>query len=266
MKRPISVQDLNLHPKPGKRYWSSGRSWHEEIIYFLLVDRFHDGNERSVVSGAGKGFGTFEELSKICGGTLIGVKKNLDYIKNLGCTAIWLSPVFENNPQSYHGYSIQNFLNIDPRFGTQNDLEELIELAHEKGMKVFLDIVLNHSGNNWYYQGQKQPDYNQDHSYDFGGWRSEELPIPVELRNPEYYKRKGSIVNWDADPETRQGDFFSLKKFNHEESLTGLALQEVLLKTYCYWIRETDCDGFRMDAAKHIGELPAARFSSKKAS
>jgi hypothetical protein len=69
----------------------------------------------------------------------------------LGCTAIWLSPVFENNPESYHDYAIQNYLDVDKRWGTIHDLEELVELAHDYDMRVFLDIVLHFTGDNWAY-------------------------------------------------------------------------------------------------------------------
>lgn len=265
MKTPQSVLDIDLAAIPGKNYWQSGRSSCEEIIYFVLIDRFHDNHKRapSGIPEKAKGYGTPDELHNRCGGTLKGIRNHLSYIKNLGCTAMWLSPVFENDPQSYHGYSIRNFLNIDPRLGTLADLQDLVTSAHEAGIKVFLDVVLNHSGDNWYYLGDRNHNYHKGTRYRFGAWRSKDFPVPVELRNPDYYQRKGAVVHWDQYPETIEGDFFSLKKFNHEESEDGLALQEILLKVYCYWIRATDCDGFRIDAAKHLGETASARFTSK---
>lgn len=265
MKQLKSIEDIDLQPQENKKCWNSGRSWKEEIIYFILVDRFHDDRLRQPMQEQGrrKGFGSLEELQKTCGGTLNGIRNNLGYIKTLGCTAIWLSPVLENNPQSYHGYAIQNFLNIDPRFGSLRDLKDLVEEAHRLDMRVILDVVLNHSGDNWYYLGKNDPAYHKGQRYRFGGWRNANFPLPVELRNVEYYKRKGCVTNWDEYPETCEGDFFSLKKFNHDESEAGLALQELLIKAYIYLFRETDCNGFRLDAIKHLGELPAARFSSK---
>lgn len=100
------------------------REWREEFIYFLLVDRFQDSNKRQSIDFevSHPGFGDAIQLGKPCGGTLEGIINNLDYIKNLGCTAIWLSPVFKNTADSYHGCAIENYLEIDARFGTKADL------------------------------------------------------------------------------------------------------------------------------------------------
>jgi Alpha amylase, catalytic domain len=136
-----SINDLDLSPKPGKTYWKNGaREWREEFIYFLMVDRFHDNNSRMPVESIGKtkGFGTEKELKASCGGTLKGIKNNLTYIKDLGCTALWLSPVFENNTQSYHGYAIHDYTLVDSRFGTNEDLAELVDSAHALDMRAWI--------------------------------------------------------------------------------------------------------------------------------
>src|SRR5581483_12169236 len=91
-----SIYDIDLSPKPGKKYWiNCHREWREEFIYFLLVDRFHDSSKRHSAEFITRhsGFGEDTQLSKQCGGTLRGIISHLEYIKNLGCTAIWLSPV-----------------------------------------------------------------------------------------------------------------------------------------------------------------------------
>ena len=265
-----SLSEIDLSPIPGKHYWHCIREWREEFIYFMLVDRFHDDLERMPVSSPERstGSGTSAQLRKFCGGTLNGITRHLDYIHELGCTALWLSPIFENNEapnrdsDKYHGYSIQNYLAVDPRFGTKEDLVELVDQAHQLDMRVFLDVVANHSVDNWFYLGNEPKVYENGREHPFGGWRHPERPLPIELRNPNYYGRKGEIRNWDDQPETQDGDFFSLKGFKNDESPDGLALQEYLIKAHCYWMREADIDGFRMDAVKHIGELAIARFSS----
>lgn len=260
-----SVHDIELSPKPGKKYWRNcHREWREEFIYFLLVDRFHDSNRRHSADFSVRhpGFGDDTQLVKQCGGTLRGIINHLEYIKDLGCTAIWLSPVFKNNPESYHGYAIENYLEIDERFGTKADLEDLVEMAHNYDMRVFLDIVLHHTGNNWIYPEGKEYYYHQGIEFPFGGWRYEDKPVPVELRNPSVYGRKGQIRNFDEYPETRDGDFFSLKAFKNDESREALYIQKILTAIHCYWIREVDIDGFRLDAVKHMGELAISRFCS----
>ena len=260
-----SINNIILSPKPGKVYWkNSDREWREEFIYFLMVDRFHDDLDRKPLERDERqsGFGNSEQLQKICGGTLKGITNHLDYINGLGCTALWLSPVFENNPASYHGYAIQNFLNIDPRFGTKQDLTDLVDAAHALDIRVFLDIVLHHSGDNWFYPHDENYYYNQGAIFPFGGWRNQETPLPVELRNPELYWRKGQIRNFDSYPETREGDFSTLKSFKNDTSPEALYVQQMLTKIHCYWIREADIDGFRIDAVKHMGDDYVSQFCS----
>lgn len=260
-----SVSELDVSPKPGKKYWRNGaREWREEFIYFLMVDRFHDSNDRTPCNDSGKtkGFGNEEELKRSCGGTLKGIHKNLTYIKDLGCTAIWLSPVFENNSQSYHGYAIQDYTIVDKRFGTIDDLADLVDAAHALDMRVFLDIVLHHSGDNWCYPEDNPYYYYNGATFPFGKWRFDDKPVPRELRNPDLYWRKGQIRNYDSYPESREGDFQTLKTFKNDDSPEALYAHELLTKIHCYWIRETDVDGFRVDAVKHMGEKAINQFCS----
>lgn len=279
MNQPISVRELDFSPKPGKTYWNCEREWREEFIYFLMVDRFHDGKARKTHSGPSraKGYGDAARLRRFCGGTLRGITQRLDYINGLGCTAVWLSPIFENDGApdpsggSYHGYAIRNYLNIDPRFGTKDDLCELVDEAHRRGMRVFLDAVANHAGDVWRYPGDYPYFYSSDHrQFPLEGFRHPPdpasgfpgYPLPVELQNPAYYHRRGQIRDdgWDRYPETQWGDFFTLKGFNNDEDPAGIELQKVIIDCHKYWVREADIDGYRMDAVKHMGETAIARF------
>jgi len=266
LKQDISsINDLDLSPKPGKAYWRNcHREWREEFIYFLMVDRFHDDHVRAPVRSAGKmqGFGKGEQLQKTCGGTLKGINNHLDYIKDLGCTSLWLSPVYENNADAYHGYAIQDYTRVDKRFGSMDDLANLVDAAHAHDMRVFLDIVLHHTGNNWSYPYDHPYYYYNGAVFPFGEWRYEDKPVPVEFRNPDLYWRKGQIRNFDSYPETREGDFQYLKTFKNDDSPEALYIQEMLTKIHCYWIRETDVDGFRLDAVKHMGEKDISQFCS----
>jgi glycosidase len=226
MADPTSIAEIDLFPIPGKVYWNSVREWREEFIYFLLIDRFHDNRRRTAtltstridrvdkVASPEMSEQVGTRLSEFCGGTLRGILDHLDYIKNLGCTALWLSPLFENNGApdpnfgSYHGYSIQNYLGVDPRFGTKQDLVELVDAAHARNMRVFLDVVVNHTGDNWFYPDDKPYCYFNDIQFPFGGWRMDNRPLPQELRNPDFYHRRGQIRHWDTYPEYEHGDFF----------------------------------------------------------
>jgi alpha-amylase len=267
MSAPQSIQDIDLTPPPGKVYFSIIREWREEFIYFLLVDRFHDDTARTPTLNSQRSLGV-QTLDGFYGGKIKGITRNLDYIAGLGCTAIWLTPIFENNAQSYHGYDINNFLNIDPRFGTKQDLIDLVQAAHQfqKNGKAFpirviLDVVINNSGDNWEYAGGGKA-YANDFRYDFGALRRPDRPIPTELQNPDYYHRRGSIQNYDAFPENQHGDISSLKDFENDDDAIGSIVINLMIKSYCYWIREADVDGFRIDAVKHMGSVACSRFCS----
>ena len=268
MPDPIDLTQVDLTPIPGKTYFNSTREWREEFIYFLLVDRFNDGQARPTLQQAARSGGVVTP-DAFYGGKIKGITQNLDYIAGLGCTAIWLSPVLENNPDAYHGYNISNYLSIDPNFGTKQDLLDLVFAAHgfqRNGqpwpMRVILDVVVNHSGDNWAYPGGFSYNYSNDQQFPFGFWRRGDRPIPTELRDPDWYHRRGNMANYDTYPENQHGDMSGLKDYANDDDAIGSNVINTLIKAYCYWIREADIDGFRVDAVKHMGELACSRFCS----
>ena len=129
-----------------------------ERFYFVMADRFANGstaNDRGGLTGGPLKTG-FDPTHKgfYHGGDLKGITEKLDYIKGMGTTAIWLTPSFKNKPvqggpgqesAGYHGYWITDFTQIDPHLGTNDDMKALIKAAHRKGMKVFFDIITNHT-------------------------------------------------------------------------------------------------------------------------
>jgi len=268
MPDPISIGDLDLVPIPGKTYFNIDREWREEFIYFLLIDRFQDEVSRQIATGSARSFGVVTP-NNFYGGNIKGITRNLEYIARLGCTAIWLSPVFENNPGAYHGYDINNYLGVDPHFGTKQDLIDLVDAAHSfqkdghpYPMRVILDVVINDSGDNWFYRGGFRYFYFNDQIFPFGDFRRPDRPLPIELRNSDWYHRRGEMRDYDHAPENQHGDILALKDYANDDDPIGSDVINALIKIYCYWIREADVDGFRVDAVKHIGELACARFSS----
>lgn len=267
MPAATSLSDIDLTPLPGKQYFNLTREWREEFIYFLLIDRFHDDQPRSPVSQPGRSLG-IATPDDFFGGKIKGITNHLDYIAGLGCTAIWLSPIFENNPKAYHGYDINNYLSVDPHFGTEQDLVDLVDAAHnfkKDGrpfpMRIILDVVINHSGDNWEYQGGPKS-YSNGQRFDFGGFRRPDRPIPTELRNPEWYHRRGHINNFDTRPENQLGDIVTLKDYASDDDAIGSEVINALIKAHAYWIRQADVDGFRVDAVKHMGPVACSRFCS----
>ena len=250
----------------------SPSDWRDVVIYFLMVDRF-DNNDPAIplyqkdLAASGR---DPEQGHIFQGGTINGVTRRLDYLEKLGIGGIWLSPVFKNRQEkkdSYHGYGIQNFLDVDPRFGTVEDLKTLVRKAHEHGIYVILDIILNHTGDNWGYPGD-HPYYYYDlepSPFPFGFWREKDntpgLQIedgvwPVQFQDPEFYKRRGQIRNWGNNQEAVNGDFLSLKELN----LTKPEVLSNLIAVYKYWIAVTDVDGFRIDTVKHMEDSATALF------
>jgi glycosidase len=258
-----SISQIDLAPKASFTYHSFEREWREEFIYFLLVDRFHDAAARTPPSGSGRSAG-IPTPNGFYGGKIKGITQNLDYIAGLGCTAIWLSPVFENNAGAYHGYNTSNYLEIDSNFGTKRDLIDLVKAAHSRTppMRIILDVVINHSGDNWSYPGGFDYDYINDQQFNLDSWRRADRPIPIELRKDSLYHRRGRINNYNNPLEVQRGDISSLKDFANEDTPDGSELINILIKAHCYWIREADIDGFRVDAVKHMGPLACSRFSS----
>lgn len=268
MPDPTSLSQIDLTPVAGKKYFTIEREWREEFIYFLMVDRFHDDNRRAPVLQAGRSTGV-QTLDGFYGGKIKGITNNLDYIAGLGCTAIWVSPVFENNAGAYHGYNINNYLNIDPNFGSKQDLIDLVNAAHafrKNGqpwpIRIILDVVINHSGDNWAYPNDDPYLYFNDLQFSFGFWRRADRPIPSELRDPTWYHRRGRIRNYDAYPELEHGDIDTLKDYENDDDAVGSEVINALIKAHCYWIREADVDGFRVDAVKHMNSIACSRFCS----
>ncbi len=291
---PRSLAELNLTPRGAVH--RSPVEWRDQIFYQLLPDRFSDGHEderplydpdnpdefcakdKAEWMAAGNRF---------VGGTLRGVQSKLDYLQELGITTLWINPPWKQriDLETYHGYGIQNFLDIDPRFGTRQDLRDLVDAAHERGMYVILDVIYNHSGNNFFYKDEQTGlpretvPYRFSPPYEIHGWRSStgesiQPPLGIEdgvwpenLQNPDFYTRAGEIGKWgldyweDAlhpDVEFRRGDFYDLKDFNLERYDVTMALARI----YMYWIAVSDCDGFRVDAVKHVSVEQSHLFCS----
>ena len=183
-------------------------------------------------------------------GDLRGIINKLDYLKDLGVDTLWLTPFQQSN--SYHGYDIMDYFTVDPRFGTLDDYRELVYKAHQKGMKVLLDFVLNHTSlsNPWFVKSQnlvketitlpdgtkKEIDYRN-----FYNWQNEDYVSKLSGTAKE---------QWYKDPN---GYYFyssfssSMPELNFDYQATRDAILEVAL----YWM-SFGLDGFRLDAVKHI--------------
>ena len=142
--------------------------WRNEIIYFMLTDRFADGDSTNNSQMPSQDDYSPSDGKKYQGGDFKGIINKINYLKNLGITTIWItSPVkqaWENSQYaSYHGYWPQNFKDVDPHLGTMADFREMVKVAHDNGIKVIMDIVINHTGSLFFYDlnGNGSPDSNE---------------------------------------------------------------------------------------------------------
>ena len=162
--------------------------WKKAVVYQIYPKSFQDSN--------GDGFGDLQ-----------GIIKRLDYLETLGINAIWLSPVFKS-PQADNGYDISDYRDIDPTFGSLDDMEELINEAKKHNIRIMMDLVLNHSSNEhrWFKEAKKSKD-NPYHDYYI--WRDGEEGVP-----PSDMKAVFGGSAWEYVPEIGQYYFhqFSVKQ------------------------------------------------------
>ncbi|NLT56479.1 MAG: alpha-amylase [Actinomycetales bacterium] len=296
-----SVSELDLAGACSGTTTPSPAAWEDEVLYFLLLDRFARGVEegyptppdltpgelipRFVAADAGNAVTDEESAARWreagrgwVGGTLAGVRSKLGYLSRLGVTALWISPVLKQarTPQgwaaNYHGYATQDFLSVDEHFGTAEDLRTLVREAHEHGLRVILDVVLNHAGDVFAYE---EPSPRWDGSpRAVAGWLDGDRGLvpftpeaaaaawpdgavfPSELHPPHTFTRRGAISDWDNHPEYLEGDFCALKDIDHGsgpvDAFRPSAALEALIRAYCWWIATADLDGFRVDTVKHM--------------
>jgi glycosidase len=312
MPSPSSVNDevvrkLLTHLSSGsKDYFASPHAWEDQQLYFLLPDRFSDANEDgsldlnggtdrgpthpfapadngNAVATSGDARRWEESGTVFQGGTLKGIKSKLGYLKRLGITALWIGPIFKQAPydkHSYHGYAVQDFLEVDPHSGSGEDLQQLVREAHNNGIYVILDIILNHSGNVFAYKGGEKAwngrrfdvegfhDSSGNATLPFGPLNDDDTLSnrrdcaiwPAELQTAQTFTCEGAISHWDDEPEFLRGDFYSLKDIDLGSGpLENFAPSPALLalcESYKYWIAYADLDGYRIDTVKHMGDAP----------
>ena len=263
------------------------QDWRDEIIYQLIVDRFADGdvnNDFNVAPGA---------LGKYQGGDWKGVEDHLDYLQALGVTALWISPVVQNvdsdaDVDGYHGYWQQDLTKTNPHFGDLAALRSMVAHAHDRGMKVVLDIVCNHMGQVFFYDINRngQPDKyvngsgapgdpvqvvsEYDPPWQPGGvlafsqeGSSGRAPI-VFLNDPSInrippqpgilgtagaYHGMGHIMDFNDIAQRTLGDFTGGLK----DLATELPeVRATLVDAFAQWVEKVDFDGYRIDTVKHV--------------
>jgi alpha-amylase len=271
----------------------------DENFYFVMADRFENGstdNDHGGLTGDRLITG-FDPTSKAFynGGDLAGLLQRIDYIRGLGTTSIWLTPSFKNKPvqledgpsAGYHGYWITDFTQVDPHLGTNEELRALIEAAHARGMKVYFDIITNHTADViGYSEGARQgyvskdvrpytsasgaPFDDRDHAgastfppldaatsfpyHPVLDSSEQNAKVPAWLNDPTLYHNRGDTTF--VGENSLYGDFFGLDDLftEHPQVVQGM------IEIYQYWIAEFGIDGFRIDTMKHVDDTFWQRF------
>jgi len=272
----------------------------DEVVYFVLPDRFANGdpsNDRGGYRGDRLATG-FDPSHKgfYHGGDLAGLTRKLDYLQGMGVTAIWFAPIFKNKPvqgpagdesAGYHGYWVTDFTSVDPHFGTNEEFRTFVEAAHARGMKVYMDIITNHTADVIKYREGDANGYKYRHEADYpysrqggiggkpinegflgGSVRTEENF--AKLTDPSYAytpyvpraERNVKVPAWLNDPiyyhnrgdsywvgeSAVQGDFVGLDDLFTEHPRVVAGMIDI----YGGWIDRFGIDGFRIDTAKHV--------------
>ena len=283
---------------------SLDRPYGDEVIYFVLPDRFENAdpaNDEGGLSG-GKMETGYDPAHKgfYHGGDLAGLRARLDYIQGLGSTALWLGPIYRNKPvqgpegfesAGYHGYWITDFTAVDPHFGDIAELRALADDLHARGMKLYLDVITNHTADVIRYRECHDPegpqqacDYRRVGAYPYAtlggpegetinegfvwsgadstGWEALDDPRWAYTPYVPEDERGAKTPDWLNDPihYTNRGD----SAFSGESSLGGdfVGLDDLntyhprviagMTEVFGDWIDAVDADGFRVDTARHV--------------
>lgn len=193
----------------------NGFDWRDGVIYSIMIDRFCDGDPSNNKDCNPK------DPGKRHGGDLRGVIQKLDYLQDLGVNVIQLTPVVKNPPEAYHGYWAEDFYKVDDHFGTLETFKELVSEAHKRGIKVVLDLVVNHTG-----------------------------PTHPFAKDPKYYNwfHHAGGIKLPTEWWLTHGELWGLPDFAQENP----QVEKYLLDLGKWWVTETGVDGFRLDATRHV--------------
>ncbi|KAI0794949.1 alpha amylase [Abortiporus biennis] len=212
---------------PTKAWWKSA------VVYQIYPISFFDSNGDGI-------------------GDLNGIHAKLDYLKDLGVDVLWLSPIYDS-PLVDMGYDISDYCSIDPRFGTLGDWDKLIEGVHQRGMKLLMDLVVNHTSDQhaWFIESRSN---KENPKRDWYIWGKPKFDAEGNRRPPNNWKSIFQGSAWEYDDHT--GEYY-LHLYAPEQpdlNWTNNAVRDAVWDTMRFWL-DRGCDGFRMDTINHISKV-----------
>jgi glycosidase len=245
LDRILLTQNSNYTPELSADFWRN------QNIYQIITDRFFNGD-----SGNDNLSPNFNPADggQAHGGDFKGAERKLDYIKSLGATAVWISPVLLNGNGDYHGYAATDFYQTDPRMGSLAELKSFVHAAHQRGILVVNDVVVNHgstiidSTDAGFPNFKYPPDgyalrYNGSRRY-AAPFDNAALGVPLET----LFHNNGTTQNWGDATQVEYGELLSLDDFRTETSYVRDRMAEI----FSHWIQSVGFDAYRIDTVKHV--------------
>lgn len=221
-----------------------------DVIYLITPDRFANGNPANDSVAGMKELPNRSDKNGRHGGDLKGIGDHLDYLSDMGFTAIWLNPVLENNMKevSYHGYSTTDFYKVDPRYGSNHEYRELAQKVHQKGMKLMMDMIFNHIGS--------------EH------WWMQDMPSADWLNYYPEHKITSHRHSVNQDPYVSRADLKLMTDGWFVPSMPDLNQRNPLMETYLiqnsiWWTEYLGLDGIRMDTYPYPDKQMMARWTDR---
>ena len=257
-------QTLSSAPEANPVLQVPSPDWRDQIIYFVMIDRFNDGDPSNNDQGAGEY--NPADHKRYSGGDLKGIQQQLDYVQGMGATALWITPPVANqwydpyvDYSGYHGYWARDFAKVDEHYGTLSDYQDLSKALHGRGMYLIQDIVINHTGNYSYYPRNEWNGDKVDENFILND-QTPPTATPVQPpfhlndpRNPEHrqagiYNFTPVITDFNNDRMVEEWQLSDLDDLNTENPL----VRQTLKDSYRYWIEAVGVDAFRVDTAKFV--------------
>ncbi|MEY4385242.1 MAG: hypothetical protein RLY20_525 [Verrucomicrobiota bacterium] len=224
----------------------SNALWQAQSIYQIFTDRFFDGDAAN--NNASSSYNASSGTS-VHGGDFKGVEQKLDYLKALGATAIWISPVVRNGFGEYHGYSGRDFYSVDPHWGTLSNLQAMVNAAHARGLLVIQDVVVNHGSTLNNINGNTAFSAS-GYSLSYSGSTKYAAPFNTNAANPNLtnlFHNFGAISDYNNVQQLELGELSGLDDFRTESAYVRTNMAAI----YNFWITNAGFDGFRIDTVKH---------------
>ena len=218
-----------------------------DLMYLIMPDRFVNGNPYNDNSAVTTEKADPKAFFGRHGGDIAGISSQLGYLEDLGVTAIWNTPLLEDNvdKESYHGYACTDYYHIDSRFGSNEEYRELVRDAHEHGIKMIMDIVTNHCGNRH--------------------WWMEDLPFKDWIHVWPEYTHSNCCFSAQNDPYVAEIDRYNMESGWFDTSMPDMNLDNPYLLQYfkqwaVWWIEWADLDGFRVDTYPYNEKYPMSEW------